>query len=344
MYLLFNLYRSFSHFNPACFSWPFDAKSSCAWLVLFNVLESVRTWGPEAIFGTSQACWKEGSMIQSFETCHFFIDSSWMDIDIDSILNKPDCYCSISYDVSTFFDWRASTGDNFYDRYGLFSVSLFAQLNKEAQAVPLLVPCKHPVYDCADWTFVRWSYMRHKSWLIQRTGSQAISPLLPRIFTTFSCPFNGQNILQHVISMLKLCGGHCFGCFWGWWNWYVLKEQSFAEATPGNHDYWFNGVPSLAANSWLLGYDQFANGQAQFFAQVTWLLNEVTEWDPKDRRWPWWHPKISVGIVWVKDVVWYGMLTCSPSKTRDSQTVLEYVSDVTILLVDRTCTASKTTS
>jgi len=68
------------------------------------------------------------------------------------------------------------TGDNFYDRYGLFSVSLFAQLNKEAQAVPLL-------------------------------------------------------------------------------------------ATPGNHDYWFNGVPSLAANSWLLGYDQFANGQAQFFAQ-----------------------------------------------------------------------------
>lgn len=97
MYLLFNLYRSFSHFNPACFSWPFDAKSSCAWLVLFNVLESVRTWGPEAIFGTSQACWKEGSMIQSFETCHFFIDSSWMDIDINSILNKPDCYCSISY-------------------------------------------------------------------------------------------------------------------------------------------------------------------------------------------------------------------------------------------------------
>ena len=36
-------------------------------------------------------------MIQSFETCHFFIDSSWMDIDINSILNKPDCYCSISY-------------------------------------------------------------------------------------------------------------------------------------------------------------------------------------------------------------------------------------------------------
>ena len=54
--------------------------------------------------------------------------------------------------------WSASTGDNFYDRYGLFSVSLFAQLNKEAQAVPLLVPGEHQEYNCADWTFVRWSY------------------------------------------------------------------------------------------------------------------------------------------------------------------------------------------
>lgn len=68
------------------------------------------------------------------------------------------------------------TGDNFYDRYGLFSVSIFAQLNKEAQGIPLL-------------------------------------------------------------------------------------------ATPGNHDYWFNGIPNTGANSWLWGYDQFANGHAQFFAQ-----------------------------------------------------------------------------
>ena len=64
----------------------------------------------------------------------------------------------------------------------------------------------------------------------------------------------------------------------------MRHERSFAEATPGNHDYWFNGVPSLAANSWLLGYDQFANGHAQFFAQVTWLLNEVSEWNAKKQE------------------------------------------------------------
>ena len=42
---------------------------------------------------------------------------------------------------------------------------------------------------------------------------------------------------------------------------------SIFEATPGNHDYWFNGIPNTGANWWLWGYDQFANGHAQFFAQ-----------------------------------------------------------------------------
>jgi hypothetical protein len=38
------------------------------------------------------------------------------------------------------------TGDNFYDRYGLFSVSIFAQLNKEAQGIPLLASCHEKMF------------------------------------------------------------------------------------------------------------------------------------------------------------------------------------------------------
>lgn len=33
-------------------------------------------------------------------------------------------------------------GDNFYDKYGPFTVSVMAQLNREAQGVPLFVPCQ----------------------------------------------------------------------------------------------------------------------------------------------------------------------------------------------------------
>lgn len=77
------------------------------------------------------------------------------------------------------------TGDNFYDRYGVFSVSVFEQLDEAAQAVPLI-------------------------------------------------------------------------------------------STPGNHDYWFEGDPGLVVDDETWGFDQFANGQCQFYAMDT-----AATWAPK---------------------------------------------------------------
>ncbi|CAE7949348.1 INP53 [Symbiodinium sp. KB8] len=77
------------------------------------------------------------------------------------------------------------TGDNFYDRYGVFSVSVFAQLEPAAQGVPLL-------------------------------------------------------------------------------------------STPGNHDYWFEGIPEFALDDSFLGYDQFGFGGAQFYAMDT-----AASWAPQ---------------------------------------------------------------
>jgi len=70
------------------------------------------------------------------------------------------------------------TGDNFYDRYGIWTVGIFAQLSEAAQGTPLIT-------------------------------------------------------------------------------------------TPGNHDYWQEGVSTLSTDNIVTGYDQFANGFMQFYAQDT---------------------------------------------------------------------------
>ena len=47
-------------------------------------------------------------------------------------------------------------------------------------------------------------------------------------------------------------------------------------STPGNHDYWFEGVPEFALDDCFLGYDQFGFGGAQFYAMDT-----AASWAPQ---------------------------------------------------------------
>lgn len=121
-------------------------------------------------------------------------------------------------------------------------------------------------------------------------GSSVISK-----FSSLSCDM--RSLRTYWYGSVAACKPHIQHQPWPQWSAPETrrntKSQRLAsEATPGNHDYWFNGIPSCSSNSMLLGYDQFANGHAQFFAQDTrvpspWRKLQIPkmvkpEWNPID--------------------------------------------------------------